>query len=69
MDSGGAGGFDMEFPIVILCYYWGVFVVRSVPRGTMRLSTPPPLGETGTLTRGGRNQAVCSLGPLGISDS
>jgi hypothetical protein len=29
----------------------------------------PPFVETGTLTGGGKNQALCSLGPPGISDS
>ena len=53
----------MEIPIVVSCYYWGSFVAQSDPRGT-RLSTPLPFGETGTLTGGGKNQALCLLGPL-----
>jgi len=59
----------MEIPIVVSCYYWGSFVAQSDPRGTRLSTTPPAFGETGTLTGGGKNQALCSLGPPGISDS
>ena len=54
----------MEFPIVISCYYWGVFVVRSVPRGTMRLSPPPPSAKQALSQEEARIKRYARLAPL-----